>query len=311
MKKTFLSTRTSAVFLLIFFACGILIGFQNCSANSSSGAVGKATADSLPLEVNTTKAISIRFESSYRTLNSGELIEIIAHAEDANGDIVSDFNYSGIVKIQNSFDSLISICGDSTKFVNGVFKSTISILNNYITTKNLNLEIQSTVPVVSALTLSVVSQTEDIFKQVTTVGTSPTPRSGSTAIYDALKNRIVLFGGREVYEYYGYAQDGDPLNDIWELKLDNENPEWNNITPPNSPSPRYGHTFVLDTTKNRVLLFGGADLNSLASADVWTFNLQNDSWSQLTANNTPPSQRMNHGSAYDSSSKILYIFGAT
>jgi hypothetical protein len=311
MKKTILSTRTSAIFLLIFLACGILIGFQNCSLNSSNGSITKTAADSLPLEINTTKAINIRFDSSYRTLNSGESIELVAHAEDENGDIVSDFNYSGIVKIQNSSDSFISICGGSAKFVNGVFRSTVSILNNYTTTKNLTFEIQSTVPVASSLTLSVVGQTEEIFNSVATAGASPAPRSGSTAIYDALKNRIVLFGGREIYEYYGYVQDGEPLNDLWELKLGNDILQWNNVTPSNSPSPRYGHTFVLDTINNRVLLFGGADLTSLASTDIWSFDLANDSWALVTTNNTPPRQRMNHSSTYDSNSKFLYIWGGT
>lgn len=165
MKKTILSTRTSAIFLLIFLACGILIGFQNCSANSSTGAgaTAKTTSDSLPLEVNTTKAISIRFDSSYRTLNSGESIEIVAHAEDANGDIVSDFNYSGLVKISGATDSFVSICGASSKFVNGVFKTNISILNNYMSSATPILEIQSTVPMASTLMLSVSGQTEETF----------------------------------------------------------------------------------------------------------------------------------------------------
>jgi len=310
MKTKKLSPRTSYFVIFTMIAFGITVAFQNCSANNSSGALAKTTEDTLPLEVNTTKAISIRFDTAYRTLSSGESIEIVAHAEDENGDVVSNFNYSGIVKVQTS-DALISICGASAKFVNGVFKTTISILNNYTITKNLTLEIQSTVPVASSLTLSVVGQTEEIFNQVATVGTSPPPRSGSTAIYDSLKNRIILFGGREVSEYYGYVQDGDPLNDVWELKLGSENPEWNNITPSNSPSPRYGHTFVLETTKSRVLLFGGADLISLASTDVWSFDLQNDSWALLTTNNAPPRPRMNHSSTYDSNSKILYIWGGT
>lgn len=149
------------------------------------------------------------------------------------------------------------------------------------------------------------------FKQVTPVGNSPVPRSNSTAIYDATKNRIVLFGGREVYEYYGYVQDGNALGDIWELKLNDTNPEWTNITPLNSPSPRYGHTFVLDTNKNRVLLFGGGDLTSLSSTDVWSFDLQEDSWSMLSTINTPPRPRMNHSATYDSVAKIMYIWGGT
>lgn len=311
MKKTILSTKTSPVFLFIFLACGILIGFQNCSPNSSNGIIAKATSDSLTLEVNTTKTISIRFDSSYRTLNSGESIEVLAHAEDANGDIVSDFNYTGVVKISGATDSFVSICGASSKFVNGIFKTNISILNNNTSSVTPILEIQSTVPMASTLMLSVSGQTEETFKLVTPVGNSPVPRSNSTAIYDGTKNRIILFGGREVYEYYGYVQDGNALNDIWELKLSNTNPEWNNITPPNNPSPRYGHTFVLDTTKNRVLLFGGAGLTSLSSTDVWSFDLQEDSWSILSTINTPPRPRMNHGATYDSITKIMYIGGGT
>lgn len=99
------------------------------------------------------------------------------------------------------------------------------------------------------------------------------------------------------------------MNDIWELKLDGATPEWNNITPPYSPTPRFGHTFVLDTTNNRGLLFGGTDTANLSSNEVWSFDLKTDTWSTLTANYTPPRQRMNHGSSYDAATKTLYIFG--
>lgn len=312
MIKTKLSRRVLFIISLTLAVVGIVLGFQNCSKNISSGSTISTKGSTV--EINTTKAISIRFDSAVSTnINSGESFEVMAHAEDENGDTVTDFNYTGSV-VLNGANTSISICRASTKFVNGILKTTISVLNNSTSASSIGLTIQSTVPTVSPLALNVAagypSDTYS-YQQISTVGIAPTPRSGATAIYDSAKNRIVIFGGREVYEYYGYVQDGNPLGGIWELKLNSEMPEWNNITPSNSPTPRYGHTFTLDTTKNRGLLFGGTDSVSLASNDVWAFDLQNDSWSLLTTINTSPSPRMNHGATYDSDSKMFYVFSGT
>src|SRR5689334_15703544 len=84
--------------------------------------------------------------------------------------------------------------------------------------------------------------------------TYPLFRSGSTTIYDASSNRIILFAG--------FSNDNsldDPrLNDVWiETKANGigGTGAWRTLIPngtPGSPQVRYNHSAVYDQTNNRM-----------------------------------------------------------
>ena len=79
-------------------------------------------------------------------------------------------------------------------------------------------------------------------------------------VYDSSRNRVVLFGG----------WDGtSDLNDTWEMTWNGSNVTWTQVNSgaSNSPSVRGWHAMVYDSSRNRVVLFGG-----------WGSNRLNDTW---------------------------------
>jgi hypothetical protein len=135
-------------------------------------------------------------------------------------------------------------------------------------------------------------------------------RYGHTAVYDAVNNRMTVFGGE--------ANSGF-LNDVWVLSTANGlgNSAWTQITATGTaPSARLWHTAIYDTTNNRMVIFGGwngsNDLN-----DVWVLSTANglgiSAWTQLNPNPDPtygsPTARQNHSAVYDSANNRMIIFG--
>jgi hypothetical protein len=94
-------------------------------------------------------------------------------------------------------------------------------------------------------------------------GTPPSPRYGPTAIYDPVRDRMILFGGRS---------NGIDLDDMWSLSLSGV-PAWTNITPPGTgPGTRFKSAAVYDPARDRMLLFGGMR-GSEFLGDTWVISL--------------------------------------
>jgi len=79
------------------------------------------------------------------------------------------------------------------------------------------------------------------------------------------------------------------------------------------PVPRYGHSAVLDTTTNRMLIFGGQITTSNASSntdlnEVWRLN-SNLTWTAVKPKGTPPAPRLYHSAVFDASSNRMIVFG--
>ena len=93
----------------------------------------------------------------------------------------------------------------------------------------------------------------------------PVPRSGASAIYDAARDRMVIFGGNHATcspscpPSYPMA-----LDDIWALYLDGSN-GWLELGPPGpKPSKRYSHAAIYDPSRDAMILTGGYDYWSLS-----------------------------------------------
>ena len=99
-----------------------------------------------------------------------------------------------------------------------------------------------------------------------TVFPPPSARSQYTAIYDPVRDRMVVFGG----------SDGSYRNDVWALSLAGS-PAWSALAPAGSlPPARRGHTAFYDPVRDRMVVFGGSGGNSNRN-DVWAL-----SWDQTT-----------------------------
>jgi hypothetical protein len=73
------------------------------------------------------------------------------------------------------------------------------------------------------------------------------------------------------------------------------------------PKPRTGHTMVFDSTRKKVVLFGGDSLANKLFNDTWEWD--GEFWTQMA--DIGPDPRSGHSMAYDSINKHTVIFGGT
>jgi predicted small integral membrane protein len=129
-------------------------------------------------------------------------------------------------------------------------------------------------------------------------GTPPSPRDWHRAIYDPVRDRMVMFGG----------WSGFDLNDAWALSLAGT-PTWTQVTPAGMPpSAREGHIAIHDPVRHRMVVFGGYTGSSYVN-QVWTLSLAGTpAWTQLTPSGTPPSGRAGHSAIYDPVRDRVMVF---
>ncbi len=107
--------------------------------------------------------------------------------------------------------------------------------------------------------------------------------------------RVLLFGGQTVVNSVASSQ-----GDTWEWN----GTAWNRLNVP-GPSARAGHSMVLDTARNRVVLFGGLDAAGALRQDTWEWT--GSAWTQV-ATSGPPGN-FGQASAFDPVRGETLIFG--
>lgn len=88
---------------------------------------------------------------------------------------------------------------------------------------------------------------------------SPSPRYGHTMTWDAGRNFVVLFGGRDRNAI---------LDETWEW----EGGSWRQRAPTLSPPPRFGHAMAYDKLRGRTVVFGGISYRGVILADTWEWD---------------------------------------
>jgi len=106
-------------------------------------------------------------------------------------------------------------------------------------------------------------------------------RFHTTAYYEeyeglALIERMVVFGG---------LGDSGFLNDVWELRLDDGQEAWQELTTSNAPPPRAGHAAVYAEVEghNRMYVIGGFGPYVTLADRGWVLDLDTNNWQPLTA----------------------------
>jgi hypothetical protein len=109
--------------------------------------------------------------------------------------------------------------------------------------------------------------------QLSPAGTLPSVRSGHSAVYDSMNNRMLVFGGTV---WNQAAQTGPPIGDLWQLSNPNGlggSPAWTPLlqlgTPPGA---RFSHTAAFDQAHQRMILLGGRDAADNTSNRVWVLD---------------------------------------
>ncbi|MBI5709372.1 MAG: hypothetical protein HZC42_03585 [Candidatus Eisenbacteria bacterium] len=140
--------------------------------------------------------------------------------------------------------------------------------------------------------------------KLTNAGEAPAERVGAAAAYDAVRRRMLLFGG--------LGAGGSALNDLWALSLDGT-PAWTRLTPRGTaPIPRFGHTMTCDPAGDRFVVFGGWYQSFVPLNDLWQL-APGDSlaWTEIRPPDPRPPARAEHSAVLDPAGRRLVVFGGT
>jgi hypothetical protein len=131
-------------------------------------------------------------------------------------------------------------------------------------------------------------------------GASPPFALGRGAVYDALRDRVIAFGGGP--------------NEVWALPLGGS-PAWTPLaTFGAGPALRRHHAAVLDPAGDRLIVYGGESVASsgcLSTYDeVWALSLAEPmTWTLLASGTGPPSGRAAHSLMYDAAENRVIVVG--
>ena len=133
---------------------------------------------------------------------------------------------------------------------------------------------------------------------ITTIGAKPGPRTGSAAIYDPIRDRMLILGGRAGITYLG---------EVWALSL-GETPAWTLLTPSGSPpSARAFHSVIYDPARDQLVLFGGRGASG-PLLDTWTLALASGpAWAQIPSSGPPA--RYSHAAIHDANGDRMVVYG--
>jgi hypothetical protein len=140
----------------------------------------------------------------------------------------------------------------------------------------------------------------------------PPARSDAALAYDPARKSLILFGGTS---YYGSSV----LGDTWEWNSATR--KWSQLTPKGSPDALYMHAMVTDTTRSKILLFGGMSNNYYSPGlgtpykdplrnEIWEWDGNKLTWTNRTpaASTATPVARQFPILAYDEGRQKMFLF---
>lgn len=130
-------------------------------------------------------------------------------------------------------------------------------------------------------------------------GTLPSPRGQMAMAYDSVRERIVIFGGRDTA--------GNLLNELWEW--DGATATWTDRTPVGTKPPaRKAHAMAYDSIRRKIMMFGGLG-NSGYLQDTWEWDCTTGVWTEITIPGSKPPAREKFDLVFDANLAKFYLFG--
>lgn len=123
----------------------------------------------------------------------------------------------------------------------------------------------------------------------------PAPRRGAAAAYDGIGHRVVMFGGNT----FSLDETGA---ETWAW----DGQHWRRLAPSDSPGPLVDHNLVRDSSRDVLVLFGGADPAGHMGTETWEWD--GHAWHQRKSTHSPPARRA-ASMAYDSTRRRVVLFG--
>lgn len=131
-------------------------------------------------------------------------------------------------------------------------------------------------------------------------GAPPSARAWASAVYDASRDCIWMIGG----DYVG------PRSDVWKLTL-GASPAWQEINPSGAGFPPLaGCALALDTTRDRILAYGGMN-NLTPTSALYALSLAQPAWTLRPAGSGSPGARGMAMAAYDAAGDRLLVGGGS
>lgn len=126
--------------------------------------------------------------------------------------------------------------------------------------------------------------------------TQPSPRDGTSMVFDPMREVFVLFGGEGQSQFF---------NDTWEF----DGAVWLPWGIPSMlrPSVRGGHGMAFDPLMGETLVFGGEEMFNGRRNDLWAFD--GSSWRNRAPTGGLPSPRSDMRLVYDAARGVHVMFG--
>ena len=130
-------------------------------------------------------------------------------------------------------------------------------------------------------------------------GELPPGRENHTAIYDPLRERMIVFGGLSAVGMF---------NDVWALSLKGT-PVWGRLgVHGQPPTSRHDHVAIYDPLLDRMLVWGGWD--GAYKNELWSLDLATGpTWRLLQVPGSTPRARREHSAVYDAASARIIMYG--
>lgn len=140
------------------------------------------------------------------------------------------------------------------------------------------------------------------WRALTVGGPAPPPRRDAALVYEAQRERLWLFGGR---------QATTALNDTWVFDL--KTATWRELPIPAAarPAARYGMVAGLDALRGQFFIMAGTSQPGVFLNDVWALDLEAELWVQQAPGGSGPGPRVAAGGIPDYSNTLLLTHGCT
>lgn len=138
----------------------------------------------------------------------------------------------------------------------------------------------------------------------------PTRLLGSQLVYDEESDRVISYGGGE-----GLGLTAVGVGDTWAYDFNNN--YWEQLSA--GPLRRFGARMAYDSESDKVILFGGSDLDfvsgsqgdqSVSYNETWVYDLNTDTWTNMQPDLSPPG-RWYQPMAYNSTADLVILWGGT
>jgi len=143
-----------------------------------------------------------------------------------------------------------------------------------------------------------------VWTQLSPTGTAPLARTGHSAVYDSVNNRMIVYGGFHLFH---------TLSDTWVLTFPNGiggTPAWTQILPTGTAPTLGYHSAVYDASANAMYVFSGSSSAAKLAGDDHAFVLSNaNGIGSSVWNRGGPPARYSQSVFYDSVSNGMFVFG--